>query len=52
MRRLIANGHTTATEMQNPKLKPLQLYITRKDAKNLDEIIYTPRSLAQARERS
>jgi hypothetical protein len=38
--------------MQSPKLKTLQLYITRRDAENFHKKFYTPRTLAQARKRS
>ena len=52
MKRLVLNGHTTATEMAHPKLKTKQLFITRDDADAFHQRFYTPRTMAQAHGKS
>ncbi|MFT5864621.1 MAG: hypothetical protein ACI82I_000350, partial [Gammaproteobacteria bacterium] len=52
LNRLIKNGHTTATELRNPKTKALQLYITDDDAKTFHAKFVTLRTLAEGRETS
>ncbi|OAN77086.1 hypothetical protein A8B82_13560 [Sulfitobacter sp. EhC04] len=52
MQRLISNGHTPATELENPKLKTRQRYVTREDADAFHKKFYTPRTMAQAYGRS
>ncbi|MCV2893720.1 TniQ family protein [Lentibacter sp. XHP0401] len=52
LRRLIVDGHTTATRAINPRTKAKQLYITTADADAFHEKFFTPRTMANAYQRS
>lgn len=52
MRRLIVNGHTSATMMRNPKTNAEQKYISPEDAKSFHRTFFTPRTMALAYQRS
>ncbi|NVK47127.1 MAG: TniQ family protein [Rhodobacteraceae bacterium] len=49
LNRLVKNGHTPATQIQNPKTKALQRYITDEDARAFHAKLVTVRTLAKAR---
>lgn len=52
MRRLIINGHTPATAMQNPKTRVEQHYLTTDDTIAFHSKFMTPRTMAEAYGRS
>ncbi len=52
MRRLIVNGHTSATVMQNPKTRAQQHYLTADDADAFHSKFMTPRTMANVYGRS
>ncbi|MFK7836267.1 MAG: TniQ family protein [Sulfitobacter sp.] len=52
MRRLIVNGHTPATMMQNPKTRAEQNYLTADDADAFHSKFMTPRTMAKEYGRS
>ena len=47
LNRLIINGHTTATQMKNPKTNAMQSYVTTADARRFHQNFYTLRTLAK-----
>lgn len=47
LNRLIINGHTTATQMKNPKTNAMQPYVTTADARRFHQNFYTLRTLAK-----
>lgn len=52
MRRLIVNGHTPATLIQNPKTRAEQNYLTADDADAFHSKFMTPRTMAKEYGRS
>jgi hypothetical protein len=52
MRRLIVNGHTPSTVMQNPKTRTKQHYLTSDDAIAFHSKFMTLRTVAEAYGRS
>ncbi|UMA63347.1 TniQ family protein [Roseivivax marinus] len=48
LRRLVANGHTTATRLRNPRTGALQPYITGEDADAFHATFYTLRTASRS----
>ncbi|KMK68180.1 TniQ family protein [Puniceibacterium sp. IMCC21224] len=52
LNRLVSNGHTTATTIQNPRTRAMQRYFTEADSVQFHEKFYTFRTMAKAHRRS